>query len=191
MTDDQTRNPRSQVWLVGQLGAVIRPVLATQPLLIILAPGAPRTHISNTRLLGQLRVHGGELRLSDCIIEEFVSQGARDGSGGVHRRLESAAVERALSVVGGHVILTRTEMIGHSVGAITVRDAYLTLFDCNLRGNRAQTGGALLVAAGSNVTIDHSQLIGNSANVSGGALQVANTSDHMHMHTPRTKPIIL
>eukprot|EP00966_Prymnesium_polylepis_P127646 2951876-Prymnesium_polylepis.1 len=81
-------------------------------------------------------------------------------------------VQRAVLIVGGRAILTRTVLLGLSNGAIGVRAAHLTLIECVIRDCRAQSGGAILISAGSAVVVVLSNLTNNSATVSGGALQV-------------------
>ena len=158
--------------MVGAVGTVIRPTDDSSPLLLELGPGAPRVSIHSVHLLGQLKVGGGELALTDCTIEAALISGA-GSSGGAGRRLESAT-ERAFSMVGGHAVLIRVSISGHSAGAIDVAAASLILIACTLRDNWARTGGALLVRDGADVTAVHTAFINNGASESGGALQVHN-----------------
>jgi predicted outer membrane repeat protein len=151
-----------QVWIVGGPGATIRPTIDEQPTIITLERGAPRVHISALRLLGQLVVNEGELLLSDCILEQH-DRG---------KRLGSAQISRAVSILGGHAALSRTVLRGHVAGAVAVHAATLIIFDCAIRDCHAPSGGAMLVSGRSNVTIVHTHFINNSADVSGGALQV-------------------
>jgi predicted outer membrane repeat protein len=156
------------VWLVGAADATtLRPASPTERLLVSLASGAPRVHITGVRLLGRLRVGGGELRLSNCSIE--VAAPAR-------RHLTDSALDlisdRACSITGGEVVFTRTTMSGHAAGAIAVGAASLTLIECGFFGNTAQSGGAMLVTSAAVVTIVRSIFDNNTAVSSGGALQV-------------------
>jgi predicted outer membrane repeat protein len=149
----------SQVFIRGGSGAVIRPALATQPLLVTLFQGAPPVHISNLRLVGRLQIHGGKLNLDNCRIDE--------ASG-------SSAPARALIISDGEVLLMRTMLSGHSAGAIEVTGGKLDLLTCYIFDNHATVGGAILVSGETtNVTVSrNSRLENNSAAVSGGAIQV-------------------
>ena len=159
-----------QVWLAGEPGATLLPALPAQSLITVLE-GAPRVHISTLHLVGQLRVDGGELSITDCSITSDSAHVAAEGR--QRRRLDAPTGERALSVLGGgHATLVRTMVSGCTSGAIGVSSATLGLRLCILRDNTAQTGGAMLVGGGSNVTVEQSLIAYNSATVSGGALQV-------------------
>ena len=48
----------------------------------------------------------------------------------------------------------------------------MTLIDSDVRGNRAQSGGAIHVNGGAMMRIEQSRITDNTAEVSGGALQV-------------------
>eukprot|EP00966_Prymnesium_polylepis_P182093 4218141-Prymnesium_polylepis.2 len=79
---------------------------------------------------------------------------------------------RALTITGGRVILARTVLFGHSAGAIGVVEATLILIETTIRDCRARTGGAVLVGRDSTVRGTKTLFTDNSADVSGGALQV-------------------
>ena len=132
--------------------------MTSQPLLITLAHLELRLHISNLKLLGWIRVDSGELRLTDCRIEE------------AHRGQTAAG--RALSIGLGRVEATRTILRGHAGGAIETAGGSLLLVECTIRDSRSTTGGALLIRNGSEVHVVGSSFINNTAIVSGGALQV-------------------
>ena len=156
------------MWLVGELGTTLRPALAAQPTIVTVMIGAPRVHISSVRLVGLVRVEGGELELTDCAIDAM----AAEIGGGARRALNPSDEERALSIIGGDVVLLRVLLQGHPAGAIRAHAANLALMECTIGNNEAQSGGAILVSGGSNVTVEYSVLVGNRALVSGGALQV-------------------
>jgi hypothetical protein len=149
---------------VGESGATISPALAQKPT-IVLAMGAPRMHVANVLVLGGLHVTGSELQLTNCTIVSLRPAIDLDD-------VSTLSVQRALSIVGGHAVLTRVVLSGHSAGAISVNAATLTLIECTLRENWAQVGGAMLVIGGANVTAERSVFVQNSASVSGGAIQV-------------------
>jgi hypothetical protein len=68
-----------QVWLVGEAGTTLLPTNAAQLYLLALLDGTPPVQISNARLIGRLRVEGGELRLIDCSVEPVMyNSGARE-----------------------------------------------------------------------------------------------------------------
>ena len=174
--------PASQVWIAGEGSATIRPVESHQPL-FTLRTGAPHVHISNVRLLGGLRVEGGDLDLTDCIIEPENSASQQKGAAG--RRLNPSAGERPLSIDGGHVVLTRVVLRGHASGAISARSARLTLLESTVQGSRALFGGAIRVIQGSLTRLERCILIDNVADESGGALQVRKNSRFAHTLEPR------
>eukprot|EP00966_Prymnesium_polylepis_P333786 7389207-Prymnesium_polylepis.1 len=165
----------SEVWLVGNPLATMRPTSIEQLQIVKVAYGAPRVHISKVRLLGQLRVDGGELNIQDCIIEEISSTSVVGG--------KLSAKERALTVFDGRVILMRTVMQGHSAGAIYVASATLILIETTIRKCQAPAGGAILVCGHSTVQVELSQFVDNSAAVSGGALQVNGGNVILHNQT--------
>ena len=156
--------------MTGDPEAAIRSAIASHALITILN-GAPPIHIASLRLVGHVRVEGGELRLTDCSIEEANEQ---EGSG---RQLSVRAVSRALTITGGHVLLMRAMLRGHTAGAIEVANALLTLIECVIENNRAPVGGAMLVGSGAIATVVHSNLTGNRASESGGAIQVASSHE--------------
>ena len=159
------RTAASEVWIVGETGTAIRPAHADQPLLAVFERGAPRVHISNVRLLGRLTVQGGDLRLSDCIIEGSSNETAATA-------IEPSPDCRALSLLAGSAVLTRTTWRHHSCGAIFVQAAQLTVVESTFWDCRASSGGAVLVGDGSFVVVAASNFTDNTATVSGGALQV-------------------
>jgi len=160
----------SEVWITGLLGTTIKPRTSKQPVLVALLQGAPRVHISNMRLLGHFVVQGGRLILTDSVIERLGGHENYPATPG--RRLESQSFGRAISIEGGSAILTRTVVRGHNAGAISVHQGELDLYDCTLRDNRAEQGGALHISGTSVVArIEHSRFINNTAS-RGGALQV-------------------
>jgi hypothetical protein len=65
-------------------------------------------------------------------------------------------------------------------------DANVTLIDSNVRGNRAQTGGAVHVSGGSMLRIEYSSIVDNAASVSGGAIQVRGASPLLSLEQPLT-----
>ena len=167
----------------------MRSVGPGQPL-VTLKGGAPGVHISNMRLLGRLVVEGGELQLTDCSIE------ADHTSLRMQRRLDVAlASDRPLAIGGSlvestarwpvaSVILTRVDVRDHPFGAISVHAAMLTLVDSTIEGCRAQSGAAMRIGDGAVVRVQRSRLIDNTADRSGGAIQVACLSaSQTHSHT--------
>ena len=121
-------------------------------------------HLSDLRLVGHLRVEGGELTLTG-VSHEADSQHA------TRRKLGSSTSERALLILGGHVILMDTLMRGHAAGAIEVDGASLTLIRTIIQNCRAPHGGAMLVRGNASVIAIQAEFIGNVADT-GGALQV-------------------
>ena len=168
----------SQVWMRGDTNTSIRPLLADQSVLIELNHGAPRLHVSSVYLVGQIKVQGyTELHLTDCII-------APTGSG-------VPITGAALVVDDGMVILAQTTLRGHLAGAISVAAAgHLTLIACTVSGNRAQSGGAMLVTGGVVVAID-TNLTNNSATTSGGAIQVLSRPTAFLVCTRRSSEPLL
>ena len=163
-----------QVWIVGEPGAALTPSGNGQHLLLKLQSGAPPVHISKLHLQGRLVVEGGELELTDCSISP------RDNDG-----LSQSAEQRAMSIVGGFVLLVRTTLSNHLQGALAVHSAMLSLFECIIRDCRAQAGPAILISGTANVTCAASRFIDNAAEVSGGALQVSlDQLDWVHSSTP-------
>jgi hypothetical protein len=155
------------VWLVGQAGSAIALTEdgGLKHPLISVAHGAPHIRIYSMHIRGTVRVHGGHLALSDCSIEVPTTVG--------EHHVSTAAEERALSIVGGDIALTRTTFSGHSGGALRVdAGGLLTLIECAIMNCHASTGGALLVAGGSRATVISSNMSHNSADRSGGAIQV-------------------
>eukprot|EP00966_Prymnesium_polylepis_P100815 2334965-Prymnesium_polylepis.1 len=151
----------------------MRPSLPSQPQLLTIADRSPPVHISDVRLLGRLKVEGGELSLIRCLIEEL----KQDGGGG-QRRLGAVAQERALVVrSGGRVSLTQVVMQGLSAGAISVHTASLRLEACRFRDCHAQSGGVMLVEPDSHVTVKQSAFSDSSAATSGGAMVVTRGSN--------------
>ena len=117
-------------------------MIPLQPLLI-LRTGAPDVRISHVRLLGGLKVEGGNLELTDCSIEPDDSSNLH--SGGTRRLLNPSAENRPLSIDSGRVTLTHVELRGHASGAIGVRAARLSLVESGIHGNSAHFGAALQV----------------------------------------------
>ena len=103
------------------------------------------------------------------------------GINGTHSIDTSSTGGRALSITGGAVDLAQVVLTGHNHGAIFVAKAVLVLIDCRVENSHAQTGGALLVGSGANVTIVSSNLTENSATTSGGALQVPCGADPLQV----------
>ena len=153
---------------MGHHCAAMHSANALEPLLITVSHGAPRIHVINLRLMGRLRVEGGELQLSDCIIEPSSTAGEPDSQG----HTSATADQRALSITGGHVVLLRTLLAGHAAGAVEVASARLTLIGSAIRQCRAHHGGAMLVHGSSDVVVERSNITDNVATVRGGALQV-------------------
>eukprot|EP00966_Prymnesium_polylepis_P214175 4960115-Prymnesium_polylepis.1 len=127
--------------------------------------------MSNLRLLGGIKVEGGDLELTDCSIEADDSANGQGGAAG--RRLNpSAAGERPLSIDGGHVKLTRVVLTGHAAGAIGARAAArLTVVESSIDRNHAHLGGAIRVSYRSIARLERCNLTHNAADESGGALQ--------------------
>ena len=169
---------------MGDRGAAVRAAPGASSLIIVVAQGSPPLHISGVRILGRLRVAGGELRLVDCSIE----RSGQGPSGGAHRRLNAPGAERALSIDGGDVGLTRTAVYGHAAGGVRVEAARLALVACTLRDCRALHGGALLVADGAHVTIVGTNITDNRADASGGAIQVSTEPSYMPAKPMPTLP---
>ena len=126
-------------------------------------------HISSVHLLGKLRVDGSELTLTDCTLTPATTSAEQDDS----------SIDRALSITGGRASLTRVILAGHLMGAIVVNAASLALVECAIKDCRAPFGGAVLISGGANLTAAGSNFTNNSADVSGGALQVAQNSRHL------------
>eukprot|EP00966_Prymnesium_polylepis_P326321 7382237-Prymnesium_polylepis.1 len=137
------------------------------------------------RLLGRLKVEGGDLELTDCSIESDDSVGQQEGGGG--RRLNLSTGKRPLSIDGGRIRLTRSVLTGHASGAIIARAASLTLVETNFQRNRAQLGGAVRVSEGSTLHLQRCNLTNNVADASGGALQVRHGAHGPH-HCPSALP---
>ena len=157
----------SQVWIIGQSGTSVYPEFSAQPLLIKVVHGAPPVHIYSVRLLGQLEVRGGELKLNDCVIEPAAPTNASRAATQDH----NSGGRRALLIFQGDVILTRTIFRAHKAGALEVNAANVVLIECTLQDCGAQTGGALRVRGNANMIIVQSTFADNTAAVSGGALQ--------------------
>lgn len=151
---------------MGGPGATLHPAVVAQPMLVTLEPGAPRVHISSVRLLGRVVVNGGDLMLSDCTFEQHQHPGT------LRRRLGTSSGSRAVIILSGHAVFTRTVLRGHAAGAVAVHTATLILLDCAIRDCHAPSGGAMHISGGSNVTISQSYFTNNSADMNGGALQV-------------------
>ena len=159
--------------MVGESGATIRPLVAGQPLLIIKS-GAPLIHIWGAHLVGALKVDGGQLELIDCSIEADHSTDGQPGGSG--RRLNPSAQATPLLIDSGQVTLKRVLLSGHTSGAISVRAATLALVESTIQGNQAEYGGAIRATEGSFVRLERSNMTGNVADMSGGALQVRHCS---------------
>ena len=183
-----------QLLIVGVTGTTVYHSMQAQPL-FSLGPGAPPLQMRRVRLLGRLLVTGGQLVLSDCTVEP-ASASTELEVDGARRRLGYSTTARALAIHGGHVVISASAFFGHPAGAICVGSAHLTLDDCVLRDNRARLGGALLVDLDACVNIVRSTFTNNSAEESGGALQVCwratpnktnctapSRSQHSHTHT--------
>ena len=157
-----------QVWIIGAPGVTLCPDVETHDRpLVELEDGAPPVHIISVRIVGRVKVSGGELVLTNCTIEPRSGWGS-SGSG---RRL-AASRERALLVDGGRVVLTRTVLRGHDAGAIGVHTASFIMIESTVQECRAPSGGGLLVGAGAEVLIEQSNFTNNTATVTGGAIQV-------------------
>eukprot|EP00966_Prymnesium_polylepis_P010353 238924-Prymnesium_polylepis.1 len=144
---------------------MIRAGQLSEPRLITLDHHELRVHVSNVRLLGQVRVASGQLQMTDCTIEPQASQSTASG--------------RPVSIVGGFVFLTRTVLRGHSAGAISVQGGFLKLSYCSVSNCRAPTGGGMIVSGDARVDVVRSNFTNNSADASGGALQVEG--GHVHL----------
>ena len=166
--------PLSQLWITSESGATIRPTVPSEPLLTV-RTGSPLVHISRLRLVGGIKVEGGDLELTDCSIEAEESTNTQEGAAG--RLLSPAAgVERPLSIAGGNVRLVQCVLTGHAAGAISAQAARLTMIESSVQGNRARFGGAIRVSCDSMARLDRSNLTDNAADESGGALQVCNAT---------------
>jgi hypothetical protein len=99
-------------------------------------------------------VHGsGDLQLSDLTLNRGYSSGGRDGSG--------------LSCVGGRVSLSNVvirdcEAVA-SAAAVWLLDATASLTDVEIRDNTASLCGGLSVAGASVVTVERTNIVGNTA----------------------------
>ena len=159
-----------QVWLVGAAGATLHSTNGPESPLITLHEGAPPVNLVSLRVLGKLKVEGGELSLTDCSValeSSVVSHGRRMSA------QFNSSMDRALSITGARVVLARTTLAGVHGGAIDVMAASLILMDCTFRDSHSDRGGALLVYGGSVVAIQRSWFADNRASVSGGALLVS------------------
>ena len=165
-----------QVWIGGEAGATIRPVTTAQLVVVALSPGAPPVHVSNVRIVGHVSVSGGRLWLNDCSIDAVARPNDLEGARSPGRHLTSSAAARAFEITGGEVTLTRTSLRDHSMGAMGVQQGRLTLIECTAHGNRAPSGGAMLVGAGAIITVLRSTFSANTADTTGGALQVVTRS---------------
>ena len=149
------------MWIIGESDSAIAPSNDLQLLpLVEVAHGAPRVHVSHVRILGRLRVAGGELTLSSCSIEANTLEN------------DETTDERGVSIFHGDVTMIRTTLSGHRAGALSVRAARLTIIECAFRDNHARSGGAVLVRDESIVIAIRSNFTDNRATASGGALQV-------------------
>ena len=174
----------SELILIGELGAVIRPLNSEAPILV-LNRGAPPVSIESVVMTGQIIVNGSRLRLLNCT------------SVGV------ATADLALRVLGGEAILDQTYLIEHTASAAIVAGGSLHLLNCRLQRNHAPKGGALIVRGGyvhvervifelnhatrggallvdaGLVRINNSTFLRNRATSSGGAIQVDGGQVHM------------
>ena len=159
---------------MGGPSSTIRPTMVEQPVLITVEPGAPRVHISSVRLLGRVLVNGGDLVISDCTLEhlQHAERQRRRLDTPVLGFSEATVMMRALSIAGGRVVAVRSALFGHTMGAVHVSAAYLLMIECMVRDNRAKSGGAVLVEGEATVHVTRSELIRNTAELRGGAMQV-------------------
>eukprot|EP00966_Prymnesium_polylepis_P138929 3210336-Prymnesium_polylepis.3 len=156
----------TEVWITGEAGATMRlapTVLHT--LLMKFNRGAPLVHITSVQLLGRLVNLNADLELTNCTIESPHMANHEEATHG-------STTESLLSVVGGTTVLEQSVLRGLHVGAVSAECATLTLIECTIRDSQAPRGGELLVSGNSEVTIVATIFINNTAEVSGGALQV-------------------
>ena len=131
---------------------------------LAVSAGAPRVRLERLQLLGQVKVAGGDVAVSNCSFGE--------SSATARRRLSGATPARALVVGNGTAALDGVVFEGLGGGAIEVAGGSLTVTGGELRRNSAARGGAMLVTGGE-VRIEGSSLEDNTASESGGALFVA------------------
>ena len=61
------RTTASEVWIDGgATGATIRPKLSNESVVLTVKEGAPPVHLVNVRVIGEVKVEGGELHLTDA-----------------------------------------------------------------------------------------------------------------------------
>eukprot|EP00966_Prymnesium_polylepis_P141234 3261709-Prymnesium_polylepis.1 len=83
------------------------PLPPLPPAALTLYEGAPPVHIANVRLLGSITVRGGILRITSCRIEACGQPASTE-----------AAAGSALTLSGGHTVLSQSVLIDHPAGAI-------------------------------------------------------------------------
>ena len=182
----------SEIYIHGEPGAVIRPEhdLGTSQVVLVVADGGPRVHLTGLTFVDGLaiRVDGSELTMENCVFD-----GSRTGQVGPdggeqlipRRRMLASSPppasppsspprppDRALNVHGGYVHMLRSVFAQLEGGAIVVTErGALALDSCELRGNRADDGGAALIVGGS-ASFALSVFESNAASREGGALAV-------------------
>ena len=151
----------SEIWIKGEAGAEIRADMelastsasgrrslqhsAGDPvddpaLLFTVRDGAPRIIVQGLRLLGRLRVEGGELTVSECTLS------------GANLASTAMTTQPALRVSGGSVLLNGTVVADHANGGIEVSGGDLSLerSACLRNGRGSETAyGAIQVIGGS------------------------------------------
>ena len=142
--------------------------------LLDVRPGAPPVNLRGLHLSGQLRIEGGNILVDYCRFGPASQNASTAGSAG--RRLSdggTVAAPRALNIHGGEVLLNEAVFEDCLGGAINVSGGKLRLLGGTLRRNRAECGGAILVSGTGEVEVHGATLEDNTANVSGGAIHVA------------------
>lgn len=150
----------SEIWLEGEPGAVLGLAAAgangrrrrlssgttslggSMPLITILK-GAPTVHVSGLRIDGGVRVEGSSLRLHGCTLD------------GTHATVAGA------TVVGGSVLLNRTDVTGFASGGMSVTAGRVTIRGAHIHGN-----GRVATATFGGLVVGDVSIGGGSAHVS-------------------------
>lgn len=154
----------TELWLVGE-GHSTSLQLANEADHFTLMPGAPALHLVNLQLNGvPLMMNGSILHLDGCNVQGMATEAGR--------RLTEAEGSRALTVVGGQVIVSNSTFEGHTAGALLVQGGHLKMIGSRLRNNKAKTGAAIRVDGTGRAEVNSTEIEANDASESGGGVQV-------------------
>ena len=160
----------SELWLLGEPGAIIFPTPTTHPeagAVLLIAEDAPPVHIHGLTFADGLKVavYGSEVDFDQCVFDGNGTQAHRS----TRRQLQTSEPstplstaplpsmppsppflpDRALSIYAGSARLHACTFVSLEGGAILVSTGgALSLTSCVLRHNTADMGGALLVTGG-------------------------------------------